>query len=163
MPAELKATVINMKELSQDIKDPIIINQADADGRTLEIFFTQEAAAQLTPHTKVYLSWRHIQRDIRGYNVFTEAPKIHDDDPPRWFIHYPQSMLYEGDVRTCIELVDDVSIAASTNFIIHVLQDPNDGSTFVVSDDFSVFKQAVIAMNSLADQVRDQMAQIETE
>lgn len=72
-------------------------------------------------------------------------------------------MLYEGDVKTCIELVDDVSIAASTNFIIHVLQDPNDGSTFVVSDDFTVFQQAVIAMNSLADQVRDQMAEIETE
>lgn len=82
MPAELKATVINMKELSQDIKDPIIINQADADGRTLKIIFTQEAAAQMTPHTKVYLSWTHIQRNIKGYNVFTEAPKIHDNDPP---------------------------------------------------------------------------------
>ena len=58
-------------------------------------------------------------------------------------------MLYCGDVLACIELVDDVSIAASNNFMIHVLEDPNDGSTFVVSDDFSEFKTAVIALNSL--------------
>ena len=161
MRARLKASVINMKTLSQDIDDPIIINRADAEGRTLEIIFTQEAAARFTPHTKVYLSWRHIQQDVRGYNVFTEAEKINEDAPPRWFIHYPHSMLYEGDVVACIELVDEISIAASTNFVIHVLQDPDDGTPFVVSDDYTIFQQAVIDMNSLSDQVRDQMDDIE--
>jgi len=62
-------------------------------------------------------------------------------------------MLYCGDVLACIELVDDVSIAASNNFMIHVLEDPNDGSTFVVSDDFSEFKNAVIALNNTADRI----------
>jgi len=162
MTAELKKNVINMKTLSQDIDDPIVVNAADANGRTLEIIFTQEAAAQLTPDTKVYLSWYHQQQKIKGYNVFTYVPGDNPKrDPYRWKIFYPQSMLYCGDVLACIELVDDVSIAASTNFMIHVLEDPNDGSTFVVSDDFSEFKTAVIALSSLADQVSADFAEMQ--
>jgi len=80
MPADLKKNVINMKHLSQDIDDPIVVNAADANGRTLEIIFTQEAAAQLTPNTKVYLSWYHQQQKIKGYNVFTYIP---GDNPKR--------------------------------------------------------------------------------
>lgn len=160
MPEELKKNVVNMKRLSQDIEDPIVVNAADANGRTLEVIFTQEAAAQLTPDTKVYLSWYHQQKKIKGYNVFTEVPREdEEEDPPVWEIHYPQSMLHEGDVLACIELVDSISIAASTNFMIHVLSDPNDGSTFVVSDDFSEFKNAVIALNCIAKQMKDQMEQ----
>lgn len=154
MAVDLKKSVINMKHLSQDIDDPIVVNAADANGRTLEIIFTQEAAAQLTPDTKVYLSWYHQQQKIKGYNVFTYIPGDNPKrDPYRWQIFYPQSMLYCGDVLACIELVDDVSIAASNNFMIHVLEDPNDGSTFVVSDDFSEFKNAVIALNNTADRI----------
>jgi len=154
MTAELKKNVINMKTLSQDIDDPIVVNAADANGRTLEIIFTQEAAAQLTPDTKVYLSWYHQQQKIKGYNVFTYVPGDNPKrDPYRWKIFYPQSMLYCGDVLACIEIVDDVSIAASNNFMIHVLEDPNNGEPFVVSDDFSEFKNAVIALATLQDNV----------
>ena len=56
MANELKATVVNMKHLSQNIDDPIVVGAADANGRTLRIIFTQEAAAQFTAGTKVYLS-----------------------------------------------------------------------------------------------------------
>ena len=164
MPEELKKNVVNMKRLSQDIEDPIVVNAADANGRTLEVIFTQEAAAQLTPDTKVYLSWYHQQKKIKGYNVFTYIPGDNPKrDPYRWQIFYPQSMLYCGDVLACIELVDDVSIAASNNFMIHVLEDPNDGSTFVVSDDFSEFKTAVIALNSLWDKVNEEFEQMQEE
>lgn len=157
MARELKASVINMKHLSQDIDDPIVINAADANGRILRIIFTQEAAAQLTPDTKVYLSWWHEQRNVKGYNVFTQMPALSDEYPFVWEINYPRSMLYEGDVLTCIELVDDISIASSTNFMIHVLQDPNDGEPFVVSDDFTIFQTAVITLNNLADQIQAKM------
>ena len=164
MPEELKKNVVNMKRLSQDIEDPIVVNAADANGRTLEVIFTQEAAAQLTPDTKVYLSWYHQQKKIKGYNVFTYIPGDNPKrDPYRWQIFYPQSMLYCGDVLACIELVDDVSIAASNNFMIHVLEDPNDGSTFVVSDDFSEFKTAVIALNSLGDRISEEFEQMQEE
>lgn len=164
MAVDLKKNVINMKHLSQNIDDPIVVNAADANGRTLEIIFTQEAAAQLTPDTKVYLSWYHQQQKIKGYNVFTYTPG--DDpkrDPYRWQIFYSQSMLYCGDVLAHIELVDDVSIAASNNFMIHVLENPNDGSTFVVSDDFSEFKKAVIALNNITDKTTAQFEKCEAQ
>lgn len=163
MVADLKATVVNMKTLTQHIDDPVVVNAADADGRRLRIVFTQEAAAQLAPHTKVYLSWHHQQNNIKGYNVFTELPRENKKQPPAWEICFPQSMLYCGDVLACIELVDDISIAASTNFMIHVLEDPNDGVPYIFSDDYSEFKLAVISLNSLADEVQDQMAEYAAE
>ena len=155
MSQELKTFTVNLKSLDQDIHDPIVAGSADAYGRTFRIIFDQEAAAQCVADTKVYLSWRHMQLDIKGYNVFTKV----QDDPIVWEIVYPQAMLHEGDVLCCIELVDSVSIASSTNFIVHVLSDPNDGSAFVVSDDFSLFQNAVIRLNCIGDQMIDQMTQ----
>ncbi len=153
MSQELKTVTVNLKSLDQDIKDPIVAGGADANGRTFRIIFDQEAAAQITPETKVYLSWFHRQKKIKGYNVFTQT----NDDPIIWEIKWPQAMLLEGDVLCCIELVDSVSIAQSTNFIVHVLSDPNDGSSFVVSDDFTLFQNAVIRLNCIGDQMKKQM------
>lgn len=153
MSQELKTFTVNLKSLDQDIHDPIVAGSADAYGRTFRIIFDQEAAAQCVADTKVYLSWRHMQLDIKGYNVFTKV----QDDPIVWEIVYPQAMLHEGDVLCCIELVDSVSIASSTNFTVHVLSDPNDGSAFVVSDDFSAFQNAVIHLASLGDKMKTQM------
>lgn len=159
MSQELRTFTVNLKSLDQDIRDPIVAGGADARGRTFKIIFDQEAAAQVTPETKVYLSWRHKQLDVKGYNVFTQT----SDDPITWEITWPQSMLHEGDVLCCVELVDTVSIAASTNFTVHVLSDPNDGSTFVVSDDFTLFQNAVIRLNCIGDQMRQQMTQQKVE
>lgn len=79
---DLKATVINMKHLSQDIDDPVVIGAGDANGRTLRIIFTQEAGAQFSPNTKVYLSWKHQEKNIKGYNVFTEIKNEDEEDFP---------------------------------------------------------------------------------
>ena len=158
MANELKATVINMKSLNQNIQDPVVVGAGDANGRTLRIIFTQEAAAQMTPETKVYLSWHHQEVDIKGYNVFTKIENEEDEDfPPTWEITYPKKMLYEGNVLACIQIVDSVSIATSTNFTIHVLIDPNDGSRYTATDDFSEFQKAVIDMTSLSEEMKAQM------
>ena len=79
---ELKATIINMKTLSQDITDPVVVGAGEAAGRALRIIFTQEAAARFTPNTKVYLSWYHQEKNIKGYNVFTEITDEDDEDFP---------------------------------------------------------------------------------
>ncbi len=157
--AELKTTVVNMKTLTQVIPNPtVVVGASDAQGSKLRVIFTQEAAAQFTENTKVYLCWYHQELDIRGYNVFTEIKDIDKKNlPPTWEITYPKSMLYEGHVLANIQLVDDVSIAVSTNFIIHVLLDPNDGSDFVASDDYSAFQEAVINLTNLEGQVQDQL------
>ena len=155
MSQELRAFTVNLKSMDQDIPDPIVAGAGDANGRTFRVIFDQEAAAQLTPETKIYLSWFHKQKKIKGYNVFTQT----NDDPVIWEIKWPQTMLHEGDVLCCIEMVDSVSIVQSTTFLVHVLTDPNDGSGFVVSDDFSEFQNAVIQLNCIADQMKDQMLQ----
>lgn len=158
MAQQLRATTINLKSFDQDIPDPIVAGGGDADGRTFRVLFDQEAAAQLTSRSKLYLSWSHQQDGVRGYNVFD---KVQDEDSQIWKITWPQKMLREGDVLCCIELVDDVSIVQSQNFTVHVLSDPNDGSEFVLSDDYSVFQQAVVDMNSLAAKVEDRVAALE--
>ena len=155
MSQELRAFTVNLKSMDQDIPDPIVAGAGDANGRTFRIIFDQEAEAQLTPETKIYLSWFHKQKKIKGYNVFTQT----SDDPVILEIKWPQTMLHEGDVLCCIEMVDSVSIVQSTTFLVHVLTDPNDGSGFVVSDDFSEFQNAVIQLNCIADQMKDQMLQ----
>jgi predicted nucleic acid-binding Zn-ribbon protein len=66
-------------------------------------------------------------------------------------------MLYEGDVLACIQIVDGVSIATSTNFMIHVLINPNDGSSYTESDDYSDFQKAVISLTNVLDRARKQM------
>lgn len=155
MSQELRTFTVNLKSMDQDIPDLIVAGAGDANGRTFRVIFDQEAAAQLTPETKIYLSWFHKQKKIKGYNVFTQT----NDDPVIWEIKWPQTMLHEGDVLCCIEMVDSVSIVQSTTFLVHVLTDPNDGSGFVVSDDFSEFQNAVIQLNCIADQMKDQMLQ----
>ena len=159
MPIELKAFTVNMKSMDQDIDDPIIAGAGDANGRTFRVIFTQEAAAQFTEYSKVYLSWKHKQAKIEGLNVFTHVK----DDPMIWEIHWPQTMLREGDVLCCIKLVDDISIVQSTNFIVHVLSDPTSGENFVTSDDYSIFQTAVIEMNYISQKMVNLMEDQEKE
>lgn len=164
MPAELRTFTVNMKDLSQDIDDPIIQGAGDAGGRTFRIIFTQEAAEMFTPNTKVYLKWRHLQLDVRGLNVFSKVSTEEDCFHPRiWEIKWPQAMLHEGDVLCCIELVDKISISVSTNFTVHVLSDPDSGDKFLVSDDYSCFKAAVIEMNSFLEQAQEDWEQQQAE
>lgn len=159
MPLELKAFTVNMKSMDQDLDDPIIAGAGDANGRTFRVIFTQEAAAQFTEYSKVYLSWKHKQAKIEGLNVFTHVK----DDPMIWEIHWPQSMLHEGDVLCCIKLVDDISIVQSTNFIVHVLSDPTSGENFVTSDDYSIFQTAIINMNYISQKMVNQIEDQEKE
>lgn len=156
MAQELRTVTVNMKSFDQDIPDPIVAGGGDADGRTLRVVFSQEAEAQLTDDSKVYLSWCHQGLKVKGYNVFDLTSKT---DPVVWEIKWPQKMLREGDVLCCIELVDDISVVQSQNFTVHVLSDPNDGSEYVVSDDFSVFQQAIVDMNSAVGNAESQLAE----
>lgn len=156
MAQELRTFTVNMKSFDQDIPDPIVVGGADADGRTFRLIFSQEAEAQLTDGSKIYLSWYHQQLKIKGYNIFDLKSKT---DPIVWEIKWPQKMLREGDVLCCVELVDDVSIVQSQNFIVHVISDPNDGSEYTESDDFSVFQQAVLNLNSAIEKAEAQMSE----
>lgn len=158
---KLKTFTINMKDLAQEIEDPILVNAGDAQGRTLRILFTQEAAAQFSDNTKVYLKWKHEQTGVEGLNVFTRISKQSCTTVETWQIKWPQAMLHKGNAFCCIQLVDEISIASSCNFNVHILQDPHNGEHFVVSDDYNEFKQATIELATLGAQAKKQMEEYE--
>lgn len=160
MSKELRAYVINMKSLDQKISSPILIGAGDANGRTLRLAFTQEAADMFTPHTKVYLKWYNQAADIRGYNVFQKIEREENYFSPQiWELKFPRALLHQGDVTCTIELVDENSISPSNDFVVRVTTDPFDGSEFESTDDFSEFQQAVIDMNSAAELAEEQLNQ----
>lgn len=66
-------------------------------------------------------------------------------------------MLYEGNVLACIQIVDSISIATSTNFTIHVLADPNAGQTYTQTDDYSDFQKMIIQISSLSKRMENQL------
>ena len=148
MSIKLKTHIINLKTMSQHIEDPILTGENDYNGWTLMVIFTQEAYEQFTPNTKVYLSWEHVQNKVQGYNVFTHYEGETKKYQTIYYIHYPAAMQAEGDVKARIELVDEISITPSSNFRIHILDNPNTGSNFENSDDYSLFTQAVLDMNN---------------
>lgn len=141
---QLKTNTINLKSLDQHIQNPVIAGGGDANGRTLRIIMSQEAAAMITPETHVYLKWYHQKTKVRGYDRFKKT----SSKPMTWEIKFPQSMLDEGIVMACVQLVDDVSVSSSTNFHIEVLADVWDGFEFGDTEEFSVFNDAVIKLNA---------------
>lgn len=152
MSQELKTFTIELKSLDQEIGSPVIAGAGDVNGCALRVVFTQKAGCQLCPNSKVYLNWIHQDRKVKGYNVLTKV----SDTPSTWEIHWPKDMLFEGTVLCRLEIVDDVSIAPSNNFTVHVLQNPNDGSSFVVTDDYSDFQQAILDLTTLKDDMLDE-------
>ena len=66
-------------------------------------------------------------------------------------------MLHEGNVLACIQLVDKISIASSTNFVIHILEEPDTGEDFLALDDYDEFKRMIIRISSLEEEMREQI------
>lgn len=140
-PDQIKDIVIRLKSLQQKIC-PINIG-AGATRPYVYIIFDKEAGAQFTPKTVVYLSWRHTEgKKVKGYNVFEQT----SEDPNIWRIALPQAMLHEGAVLARIELVDNISIAASRTFEINILHNPNGEESFTDSDDYTLFQDAILAL-----------------
>lgn len=145
--------IINLKSLSQNIKD-CTVGAGEVNGRHIVVIFTQELAERFTEYTKPYLSWKHKNvKNLEGYNVFTKVEDPADEDvcgnPPTWEIHLPQAMLEPGDVVARIEIVDEQSIDASTNFLIKILDAPSNHDEFLESDTYDSFQKAVLDMNNL--------------
>ena len=145
--------IINLKSLSQAIPD-CVVGAGEVNGRHIVIIFTQELAERFTEYTKPYLSWKHKNiKNLEGYNVFTKVEDPADEDvcgnPSTWEIHLPQAMLEPGDIVARIEIVDEQSIDASTNFLIKILDAPSNHDEFLESDTYDSFQKAVLDMNNL--------------
>lgn len=153
-PDQVKDIVFKVKSLSQKIRD-ITIGAGAANSPYIYVIFDKEAAAQFSKATKVYLSWKHLDAGTRGYNVFTQESK----SPNIWKITLPQSLLVEGAVQARLELVDEKSIAPSQNFQINVLENPNNSSDWVHSDDYTAFQEALL---EVTQRVNDTIEMLES-
>ena len=136
---ELRTYTINLKSFDQDIPDFIVGSAGDAYGRTLRVIMTQEAKAQITSNTKLYLTWHHQELDLYGLNYFT----VVNDNPFIWELKYPLSMCLAGTVTAALKFVDDISIVQSQDFTIQMYPTPDSDQAFQASDDFTVFQEAV--------------------
>lgn len=146
-PDQVKDVAIKIKSLQQKIR-PINIG-AGATRPYIYVIFDKEAAAQFTPKTIVYLSWKHTDgKEVKGYNAFIQV----SEKPNVWKIMVPPTMLHEGTVLARIELVDNVSIAVSTTFEINILYNPNENESFTASDDYGVFQEAIIQLTEKVNQ-----------
>lgn len=158
MRDELKTYTLNLKSLDQEINDPIIAGSGDVNGWTFRVVLTQTAAKQIADKSKLYLNWHHISADVYGYNVFTRV------NENTWELYWPIALTqHKGDVLARIELVDQISIAPSTNFTIRVLSNPNDDRRFEYKDDYSVFSLAVLELNSALESANKQMEEWQCE
>ena len=152
MVRDLKRVVINLKSLDQQLEDPFYAGNGDVYSRTLKVILTQEAKSQLSPYTKLYLKWHHEELNTFGYNVLTPV-ESQTGDYNVWEIYWPKAMLYEGHVRCTIELVDNVGIGQTRPFLVYVMPEAHDGSTFIKTDDYTAFQEATIMLATLYDQV----------
>lgn len=149
-PGQVQDVVIKIKSLQQKIR-PITIG-AGASRPYIYIVFDKEAAKQFAPGTLVYLSWKHLGHNKTiGYNVFTQV-----SNRPKnvWKIALPSSLLKEGTVLARIELVDSRSIAASTNFEINILYNPNEDESFTDSADYTDFQKAVTDLSKKIEETQ---------
>ena len=141
---QLRANIINLKSLDQDISDPIIAGTGEVGGPQLYVILTQEAAARFTPITNLYLSWKHLDYpNVRGYDMFEKV----SDKPAAWAINWPNAMRRAGTVEACLEIVDAQSISQSRHFNINVLSDIESGVEDFLQEDYDLFHRMLVEMN----------------
>ena len=149
-PDQIKYVTFKIKCLQQKLR-PIVVG-AGATRPYIYVNFVEEAHAQFTKDTIVYLSWIHEGTKVKGYNAFTAVSR----KPNVWKILLPASLLkHEGTVLARLELVDSKSIAASRTFEINVLYNPNQDETFTDSDDYGIFQDAILELTDKINQTSD--------
>lgn len=157
MSAELKAFTINLKTLSQTIESPIVVSGEDAGGFVLRVVLTQQAADRIASNTTLYLKWTNLAANNRGYDTFKRVRGERlSPIGETWEMTLPSSMLREGDVRCCIEFVDNISVSATKPFLIHITGTVCPTDDFEFSDDFSAFKSALVELEKTTEAAREQ-------
>lgn len=156
---ELRTNVILLKHLDQEIDDSIIAGAGEAGGHNLTIIFAQEAAARLTPLTRIYLNWKHLDiPNLRGFDAFTPQDPIElacGEFYPVWSIKWPTAMKQEGTVEASIVLLDEVSKDESLHFTIEVLSDLHGSDDLMDEDNYSLFEQALLDMNKTIQETQE--------
>ena len=136
---------IELDNADQTIPDVLIANEGDAKGRGIDLRFTQGGVAASMAGMAVYLAWGHEQ-GAQGLTPFTAV----DASKGRFKVYYPEQMQRAGTViaRVLVYVGAKTPITGSRVFRIFVESNPIDESAAITTDDFSVFKLAVIDLNT---------------
>ena len=136
---------IELDNADQTIPDVLIANEGDAKGRGIDLRFTQGGVAASMAGMAVYLAWGHEQ-GAQGLTPFTAV----DASKGRFKVYYPEQMQRAGTViaRVLVYVGAKTPITGSRDFRIFVESNPIDESAAITTDDFSVFKLAVIDLNT---------------
>lgn len=121
-------------------------HEGDANGRGIDLSLIDGNAPANTTGMAVYLAWGH-EKGGEGLTPFSAV----DAAKGRWRVLYPTAMQRSGTVlaRIMIYLTGNrAAISGSKNFRIFVDIDPVDGNTAISDNDFSVFQQAVVDLNT---------------
>ena len=121
-------------------------NEGDANGRGIDLSLFDGKEPANTTGMAVYLAWGH-EKGGEGLTPFSAVDAAHG----RWRVLYPTSMQRQGTVLARIMVYlngNRDAISGSKNFRIFVDVDPVDGSAALSDNDFSVFQQAVIDLNT---------------
>lgn len=121
-------------------------NEGDANGRGIDLSLIDGKAPANTTGMAVYLAWGH-EKGGEGLTPFSAVDAAHG----RWRVLYPTAMQRSGTVLARIMVYlngNRAAISGSKNFRIFVDVDPVDGSAALSDNDFSVFQQAVVDLNT---------------
>ena len=132
----------------QFVPGTLIANAADAKGRGIDLYITDNGEAVAMANMKVYLLWRHSNGN-QGQTQFTAV----NASQGHYKVYYPAGMMYEGIVtaRISIYIGTTTPITGSRDFRINVERNPIDEGEAMASDDFSAFVQATIDLNELLE------------
>lgn len=121
-------------------------NEGDANGRGIDLSLIDGKAPANTTGMAVYLAWGH-EKGGEGLTPFSAVDAAHG----RWRVLYPTAMQRSGTVLARIMVYlngNRAAISGSKNFRIFVDVDPVDGSAALSDNDFRVFQQAVVDLNT---------------
>ena len=121
-------------------------NEGDANGRGIDLSLVDGKTPANTTGMAVYLAWGH-ENGGEGLTPFSAVDAAHG----QWRVLYPTAMQRSGTVLARIMVYlngNRAAISGSKNFRIFVDVDPVDGNTAISDNDFSVFQQAVVDLNT---------------
>ena len=143
-------TPLRLDFANQAISGTFVANAADAYGRGIDLYVTDNGEPASMADMKVYLLWRHSNGN-QGQTEFTAVNAASG----HYKVYYPAGMMREGIVvaRVSIYIGETTPITGSRDFRINVERNPINEEDAMASDDFSAFVQATIDLNTLNDNI----------
>lgn len=139
----LKKVVLDTAD--QYVPDVLIANEGDADGSGIDLYITSGGVAAAMTGATAYLAWGH-ENGNQGLTKFAAVSAA----TGHFKVYYPPAMLHKGTVlaRIAVYVGAKTPITGSRDFRILIERNPIDEDRAITTEDFTVFKRAVVDLNT---------------